>query len=65
MIAGLFTLILKTTQSAKNLSLLIVENIGVGSNDNNYKDEIIKKLLFKNLNRALGFLTSNIKKAFT
>ena len=59
---------LKTTQLARNLLLLIAEidEISNVSNDDNYKDETVKKSLLtsKNLNRATGYLTPNAKQVF-
>ena len=60
---------LKTTQSAEKLLLLIVEdvkvnNISVGGDCENKTVEK-SPLTFKNLNRAISYLIPNAKQAFT
>ena len=56
---------LKTTWSAKNLSLSIIEDTWIGSNGS-ADNKIVKKLLLmsKNLNKAINYLTPNPKQAF-
>ena len=59
---------LKTTRSAKNLSLLLAEDDEVGSvGSNNCKDDRFERspLISKRLNRAIGYLTRKARLAFT
>ena len=69
MIAALLTLILKIIQSAKNLLSSIAEDSEVGSigGGSDCEDETVERLLLtsKNLNGAIGYLTSNTTQAFT
>ena len=67
-IAGPLTSILKTTKSAKNLSLLVAEDDEFGSiGDSDCKEETVGRspLTFKNSNGATGYLTLDAKQAFT
>ena len=68
-IAGLLTLMLKTTRSAENLSLLMAEDTKVGSigGGGDCDDETVERssLTSKNSNRATGYLTPGAKQAFT
>ena len=56
---------LKINWSAKHLLFSIAEDGKSGSGSGSYKDDIVKKSLSKNLNRAIGYLTPNAKQAFT
>ena len=58
-IAKSFTLMLKTTWLAKNLSLLITKNIEISSSGSDCKDKTVKRSLSKNLNRAINYLIFN------
>ena len=54
-----------TIKSVKNFSfLLIVQDVEVGVDAGDCKDEIEGRLLSKNSNGAIGYLSSNAKKAF-
>ena len=54
-----------TNESAKNLTFFtIAKDVEIGSGSGNYKDETVKKLLSKNLNKALDYLTGNTRQAF-
>ena len=67
-IAKLLTSIIRTTRSAKNLSLLVVEDAEVSSiSGGNFEDETVKRspLKSKNSNGAMGYLIPNAKQAFT
>ena len=67
-IAGPFISMLRTTQSAENLSSLVVEDAEVDRiGDGDYKDETIERspLTSKNLNGAMDYLTPDAKQAFT
>ena len=64
-IGGLHILMLKTTQSGKNLLSLMAKNDKVDSNCSNCDNKTIKKLQFKNLNRAIKYLTPKARIAFT
>ena len=71
MIAGPLTSMVKTsstTRLSKNLLLLIdmakVNEVGV-SGDSNCEDETVERLLFKNSNRTIGYLTTNTRQGFT
>ena len=67
-IAGPLTLMLKTTQSAKNLSLSMAEDAEVDSIGNvDCKNKIVKKspLISQNSNRAMGYLTPQARLTFT
>ena len=53
-------------QLAKNLLLVLVaENAKIGSGNSDNKDQIVKKLLSKNLNKSISYLIPNAKKRFT
>ena len=59
---------LKTTQSAENLTLLMAKDDEVGSvGDGNCEDKTIKRssLTSKNLNKATSYLTPKARLAFT
>ena len=57
---------LKTSRSIKNLVLSsIAENAKVGSGNGDCEDEMVKKSLSKNLNRATDYLTLDARQAFT
>ena len=67
-IAQPFTLIFKIrfiTKLSKNLLSLInvakVDKVGVGVGDGDYKDKMIGRLPFKNLNKDTGYLTPNAR----
>ena len=67
-IAGPLTSMLRTTQSAENLSSLMAEDAEVGGvGGGNCEDKKVKRssLTFKNSNGAIGYLTPNAKQAFT
>ena len=67
-IAGPLTSMLITTQSVKNSSLSIAEDVEVGSiGGGNHEDETVERspLTSKNSNRATGYLTPDTKRAFT
>ena len=69
-IAGSLILMLKTSssKSAENSSSLIdvAKNANIGDSGGDCKEKIDEKSLHsKNLNRAIGYLTSDIKQAFT
>ena len=66
-IAGPLTLMLRTTRSANNLSLLMAEDAEVGSIGGDCDNEHVEKspLTFKNSNGAMDYLTSGAKRAFT
>ena len=54
-----------TTKSTRNLLfLLIAKNTEIDGSGSNYEDKIIEKLLFKNLNKTIDYLTFNAKKIF-
>ena len=67
-IAGLLTLMLKTTRSAKNLSSSIVEDAELGSisGGDDCEDKTVKRspLISKNSNRGTGYLNLGAKQAF-
>ena len=60
---------LKTTWSAKNLSLSIAEDAEIGSigGSGDCEDKTVKKspLISKNSNGTTGYLTSDVKQPFT
>ena len=67
-IAGPLISMLRTTKSAKNLSLLLVEDaevVSIGGDD--CEDEKVGRspLTSKNSNKTTGYLTPNAKQAFT
>ena len=66
-IAGPLTSMLRTIRLAKNLTLSMAEDAEIGSISGDYEDETVKRLPFtsKNLNRAIDYLTSSTKQAFT
>ena len=75
-IARPLILMLQTTGPSKNLSLLMDvakhNKVGTVGGGDDHKDEMVKRSLFKNLNRATGYLTpkarlafATLKKAFT
>ena len=67
-IAGPFTLMLRTTRSAENSSLLMAEDAEVGSvGAGDCEDKTVKRslLISKNLNGSTGYLTSKAKLVFT
>ena len=43
---------------------MIAENAKIDNGDSDHKDEIVKRLLFQNLNKAIGYLTPNANKAY-
>ena len=66
-IARPLTLMLKTTQKAKNLLSLMAEDAEVGNvGSGDCKNEMVKRspLTSKNLNGAMGYLTPSAKRAF-
>lgn len=56
---------LKTIQSAKNLLSSIAADAEVSSNGNDCEDKMVKRLPSKNLNKAIAYLTSDTRQAFT
>ena len=53
---------LKITRLAKNLSLsLMAEEVEFGSRKSDCKNKTVERLLFKNLNRAMGYLISDAR----
>ena len=54
-----------TTKLAENFSLLsIAKNAEVPGANHDFKNKIIEKSLFKNLNKTTSYLTQNANKAF-
>ena len=66
-IAKPLTSMVKTTRSAKNSSLLVAKDAQIDSigDGGDCKNETIKRLPSKNLNRATGYLTPKTRLAFT
>ena len=60
---------LQITRSSKNLLLSVDVDedykVNISGSGSNYKDKTIKKSPFKNLNRAIGYLTPEARLAFT
>ena len=42
----------------------MAEDAEVGGNNRDYKDKTVKKLISKNLNRAISYLMSKAKRVF-
>ena len=66
-IAGLLTLMLKTKFTIRKLKKFLLsidvaerDKIGI-DNSSNYEDDTVKKLLPKNSNGAMSYLTSNTR----